>query len=77
MTTSATISAIAAIRMPVRQNCPTASLALAGLATAKRKAIPPSNNASKDSVAARAWVLNRSISRRNQIKAIVLGCYLI
>jgi hypothetical protein len=35
--------------------------------------MPPSNNVSKDSVAARARILNRSISRRNQIKEIVLG----
>ena len=72
ITSSAAIKASAAIRIHLRQKPSTAQLALAGMATAKRYAMPPSNNASQASVAARARILSRSISRRNQSKGIVL-----
>ncbi len=71
-TSSPTTNASAAILIPRRQKSSTATLALAGRATASRKATPPSSNASKASVAARARTLNRSISRRNQIKRSAL-----
>src|SRR5271154_6644078 len=72
---SPTTSASAAILIPRRQKFSTAALALAGRATTRRKATPPSSNASKASVAARARTLSRSISRRSQIKR--LGLHLL
>src|SRR5271154_548222 len=70
-----TTNATAAILIPRRQKSSTAALALAGRTTTSRKATPPSSNASKASVAARARTLSRSISRRSQIKR--LGLYLL
>jgi LmbE family N-acetylglucosaminyl deacetylase len=64
----------AAIRIARRQKSWTDALALAGRATARRYATPPSINASKASVAARSTIVRRSISGKSQIK-IFLGFY--
>jgi len=76
MATSLVTSPSAAIRIPRRQKSSTTAHALAGLATARRYATPPSSNASNAKAAARSRTVSRSISRSSQIKSLSASLYL-